>query len=78
MVLIPIWGASLLSLKGLSTQLESLNLSLLVGFITAFVVGLVSCKWTLSLVQKGKLVYFGLYCLAISAAAILYHVAILS
>lgn len=73
MVLIPIWGASLLGLKDLSAHPNALNFNLLVGFITAFGVGLLSCKWMLNLVQKGKLIYFGWYCLGVSIIAILYY-----
>ena len=46
------------------------SLPLLIGFLAAFVSGLLACKWMLSIVKKGKLLYFGLYCLVIGLIAI--------
>ena len=37
-------------------------LSLIVGFVAAFVSGCLACKWMINIVKKGKLVYFGIYC----------------
>ena len=36
--------------------------SLIVGFIAAFVSGCFACKWMISIVRKGKLIWFGIYC----------------
>lgn len=41
-----------------------------VGFICAFVTGLVACKWMISLVKKAKLSYFAIYCFIVGAIAI--------
>ena len=38
------------------------TLSLLIGFIAAFVAGCLACKWMINIVKKGKLVYFAVYC----------------
>lgn len=44
----------------------------LLGFIAAFFTGLLACKWMISIVRKGKLLYFSLYCFAVGAGAIIY------
>ena len=36
----------------------------------AFLSGLIACRWMLSLVKHGKLIYFSLYCLIIGLLAI--------
>ena len=43
-----------------------------VGFIAAFVSGLLACKWMIALVQKSKLYYFSIYCFAVGILAIAY------
>lgn len=71
MVIIPIVGDCLLELKDMiggevAAAGEAVIgwLPLLVGFVTAFVVGCLACKWMLAIVRKGKLIWFALYCLA--------------
>jgi undecaprenyl-diphosphatase len=49
----------------LSGQLtyDSQSFSILtVGFISAFIAGLIACTWMISLVKKSKLSYFAIYC----------------
>ena len=76
MVIPPILGEALLDIvKGMKDGMESVMgsiemLPLSVGFITAFISGVVACKWMISIVRKGKLIYFAYYC-AIVAVAIL-------
>jgi undecaprenyl-diphosphatase len=76
MVILPIIAANLLDLVG--QQPDARNsigwLPLLVGFMAAFVSGLLACRWMLSIVRKGKLLYFGLYCLVIGTIAIVFGV----
>jgi len=43
-----------------------------VGFLAAFVSGLLACKWMIALVQKSKLYYFSIYCFAVGIIAIAY------
>lgn len=76
MVIIPILGEALLGLKdiikpeaGSSTQ-EIGGAALLIGFISAFVVGCLACKWMINLVKKGKLVYFAIYCVLVGLLCI--------
>lgn len=74
MVLIPIIGANLKDLldTGFSFQSTAGTLPLLVGFIAAFVTGLLACNWMISIVKRGKLIYFAIYCLIIGSLAILF------
>ncbi|WP_323758112.1 undecaprenyl-diphosphate phosphatase [Roseivirga sp.] len=53
-----------------SSQIEST--SLIVGFLAAFLAGLVACKWMIALVKKSQLKYFSFYCLAVGLGAIIY------
>jgi undecaprenyl-diphosphatase len=43
-----------------------------VGFIMAFVSGMIACTWMISLVKRSKLSYFSLYCAVIGTVAIFY------
>jgi len=42
------------------------------GFITAFLAGLLACKWMIALVKKSKLVYFSIYCAIVGIIAIVF------
>jgi undecaprenyl-diphosphatase len=46
-------------------------LPLLIGFIFAFITGLVACKWMIKLVKNSQLKYFAYYCFAIGSIVIL-------
>lgn len=68
MVLVPILGEAFLDLlKGGFSSAESgiSMLSLIVGFLAAFISGYIACSWMLNLVKKGKLIWFALYCLVV-------------
>jgi undecaprenyl-diphosphatase len=72
MVILPILGEALLDVKDLLTdeaaQQASVGfLPMVVGFVSSFVVGCAACKWMISLVSRGKLVWFALYCLIMGA-----------
>ncbi len=75
MVLPPILGAAFLkfiSFIEAPTIVSSIDLSVLaVGFIAAFVSGLVACKWMINIVKKGKLIYFAFYCFLISGIVLI-------
>ena len=72
MVILPIIGANILELyhSGLSNDLSSGFGVYLAGFIAAFLSGLFACKWMITLVKKGSLIYFGIYCIIIGLIAI--------
>ncbi|MBU0486743.1 MAG: undecaprenyl-diphosphate phosphatase [Bacteroidetes bacterium] len=44
-------------------------LPLVIGFITAFVAGLLACKAMIAIVKKGGLIWFSIYCLAVGLVA---------
>lgn len=75
MVLAPILGAALLKLKDYFDQPASANSDspwvLSVGFIAAFITGLLACTLMINLVKKGKLSYFAIYCLVAGTIAII-------
>lgn len=66
MVIPPILGEALLDvlkmMKGDALSQGIPTLSLIVGFVAAFVAGCVACRWMISLVKRGKLIYFAIYC----------------
>ena len=63
MVLLPILGASCKELLdgGLDTN-SLLTKEMLIGFFSAFISGIIACKFMLKIVKEGKLIYFGIYC----------------
>ena len=70
MVLVPILGEAFLEiLDGGFAESSVGALPLLLGFISAFVSGLLACKVMIALVKKAKLRWFALYC-ALAAASI--------
>jgi len=46
--------------------------ALAVGFIAAFIAGLVACTWMITLVKKSKLSWFAIYCFVVGIAAIIF------
>lgn len=73
MVLVPIMGEALLDLLkgGFSPAASGIpTVSLIVGFLAAFVSGCVACRWMLNIVKKGKLIYFAIYCAIAGAVTI--------
>ena len=45
---------------------------LIVGFVAAFLSGLVACKWMIALVKRSQLTYFSIYCFVVGIGAIIY------
>lgn len=74
MVLIPIIGENFIDLlsEDMSGVSSASAIQLLIGFITAFVSGLIACKWMIKIVNRGKLIYFAVYCLIIGLVAVTY------
>lgn len=75
MVLLPIIAANvkdLLDYSGATTSDSIGILPLIIGFITAFVTGLIACKLMLRIVKNGKLIYFATYCLIVGLIAIIF------
>ncbi len=74
MVLVPILGANLLDIFSgeMSSQTSVGAVPLIVGFFTAFISGLLACKWMIGIVKKGNLIYFSIYCFIIGVLAIIF------
>lgn len=72
MVLIPIIGANTLKLMDTESGFghSADPLPLIIGFLAAFISGLLACRWMLKIVQRGKLTWFALYCFIIGCIAI--------
>ena len=72
MVLIPILGENFLDLISgdLLAGSEVGPQAITAGFISAFISGLLACKWMIGIVKKGKLIYFSAYCLLAGITAI--------
>ena len=74
MVIPPILGEALLDFKDLvggSAAAEGATTDigtfpLIVGFLAAFIVGCLACKWMINIVKKGKLIWFAIYCAIVS------------
>ncbi|MCQ2065162.1 MAG: undecaprenyl-diphosphate phosphatase [Bacteroidaceae bacterium] len=66
MVIPPILGEALLDVKDLLESASGGSETgfgvLLIGFLAAFLSGCAACKWMISIVRKGKLIWFGAYC----------------
>lgn len=82
MVVIPILGEALLDSKKILFGSESMTAAqsqsvelvpMLVGFVAAFVVGCLACRWMINLVKKGKLIWFAVYCAAAGILSILWQ-----
>lgn len=77
MVIPPILGEALLEtidmLKtGVSASFGGISpTALIVGFLAAFISGCIACKWMISIVRRGKLIYFAYYCLAVGIITII-------
>lgn len=79
MVIPPILGEALLDMKDL---VESAGAGaagsytgievLIIGFLAAFLAGCAACKWMISIVRKGKLIWFGVYCAVVGLITLLF------
>ncbi len=77
MVVIPILGEALLDIKkimgGEDTSVDAIGVvPMIVGFLAAFIVGCLACKWMINLVKKGQMIWFALYCLIMGIICIVW------
>ena len=71
MVLVPILGETFLNVVGGDLASSSVGvLPLALGFISAFLSGLLACRLMIALVKKAKLKWFALYCLLAGSCAL--------
>ncbi|MBR5811892.1 MAG: undecaprenyl-diphosphate phosphatase [Alistipes sp.] len=72
MVLVPILGEMFLNVvKGELVFGTIGTLPLICGFISAFVVGCLACKFMIGIVKRGKLIWFAIYCAVAGVVSIL-------
>ena len=73
MVLVPILGETFLEIVGGEFGASSAGaLSLILGFVSAFLSGLFACKVMIALVKRAKLSWFALYCLVAAACIFIF------
>ena len=77
MVIPPILGEALLDVlklvKGEDIAGDIPTLSLVVGFVAAFLSGCLACKWMINIVKKGKLIWFAVYCFVVGIIILFVH-----
>ena len=61
-------------MSGESLIIGDQKMVLLIGFLAAFLTGLVACKWMIKLVKNSNLSYFSYYCFIIGIVSILYTI----
>ena len=72
MVLAPIMGQALLDIVDGGFAIEGVATApLIAGFVSAFVVGCLACKYMINIVKKGKLIWFATYCAVVGVVAII-------
>lgn len=75
MVLVPIIGMNLLELIGAQPDAGSIGTWQLVGgFAAAYLTGTFACRWMINIVNRGKLVWFALYCAAAGVTALGFYI----
>ena len=62
-------------LDGAFTNTNGSLLIYLVGFLAAFITGILACTWMIKLVKKSQLKYFAFYCAIVGAIAVIYSIA---
>ena len=75
MVLLPIIGAALLDILSMSPSAGGEGISVLplvIGFLAAYLSGFMACRWMISLVKKGNLYWFALYCAVVGIVSIVF------
>ncbi len=79
MVIVPILGKALLDVKKIAEGDAAAAgatddpMPLVVGFFSAFIVGVIACRAMLAIVKRNKLWYFSIYCFIAGAIALGYE-----
>ncbi len=75
MVIIPVVGANIVDMMGQDWSAVNNDIgitALVVGFITAFISGVLACKFMINIVRKSKMSYFAIYTFIVAMIAIIY------
>ncbi len=71
MVIPLIFGKMAKDVVGGEISIDNANfMALTIGFISAFITGMIACKWMIQLVKKSQLKYFAYYCFIIGFVVI--------
>ena len=71
MVLAPILGEMLLNIVKGEVVFSSIGvMEMATGFVAAFVVGCLACRFMIDIVKRGKLIWFSVYCAAAGVVSI--------
>ena len=71
MVLAPIIGETLLNVVDGGLSIAGVSTAALVaGFMSAFIVGCLACRFMINIVKRGKLIWFAIYCAVVGVVAI--------
>jgi len=74
MVIPLIIGSVLKKISDSDVSLQSNNFNMLIiGFITAFLTGILACKWMIKIVKKSQFFYFYLYCFLAGSGIVLFY-----
>lgn len=78
MVIPPVLGEALLDLidvckVGFSAAMNGISVSsIIIGFLSSFIVGCLACKWMINIVKKGKLIWFAIYCAVVGILTLIF------
>jgi len=73
MVIVPIIGANFVQVATTETAAVNVVLfPLIIASVAAFVSGYAACRWMISIVRKGKLGWFAVYCVLVGLTLILF------
>ncbi len=75
MVLLPILGKAGMDLISGKMNSEAIHIfPLIVGFSSAFIVGLLACKLMIRIVKNSKLIYFAIYCALVAGLTLFFSI----
>jgi undecaprenyl-diphosphatase len=75
MVLVPILGETFLHILSgdFAPEVSGIPMvSLIAGFLTAFIAGLIACKVMIAIVKRSKLIYFAVYVAIVGVVSLLF------
>lgn len=73
MVLPLIFGSMAKTIIDLEGTPQNTNINILaVGFISAFISGIVACRWMITIIKKSQLKYFSYYCIFVGGITLIY------
>ena len=73
MVLPLIFGSMAKTIIDMEATPQNSNITILaIGFISAFISGIVACRWMITIVKKSQLKYFSYYCIFVGVITLIY------